>query len=79
MHSKRILFRYTNYNVAENKISFVSGWDFNRNNLTVFKTESLCISGCCVNVTLCSDYAVVNFDFALGANDFASACACEVA
>ena len=78
VHSSRKLGANANNNVTED-CSSVSGFDLNRYDFLVRYAEFFSISGSDVDVTLCSDNAFSDLNLTAGANELASAAACDVA
>ena len=71
VHSSRKLGAYANYNIAENKASAV-GVDLNGNDLLISNTYSFSICGSKVDVTLSSDNAFCDLNFACRTYELAS-------
>ncbi len=78
VHSSRELGANTNNYVAED-CSSVSGFDLYGYDFLVSYAEFFSISGCDVDVTLCSDNAFSDLNLTAGTNELASAAACDVA
>ena len=78
MHCKGILGAYSYDNITENKRTSV-GVDPNGNYLLILETELFGILGSCMNVTLCNDNALTDFDLALRTCYLTAGCACNIA
>ena len=79
MHSPCGRIRNTNNHIAENEAPLVCRGYLNGNDLPVRKPFSFCVLRRSVDMALCGDHALFNFDLALRADDFACARAVKMA
>ena len=77
VHCGSIACAYSANNVAQNSLSAV-GVKLDPNNFLVGNAESFCILGSEVNVALCNDYALFEFNFAAGTDKLAGSRAVKV-
>ena len=77
MHSQRIAVAYTNYYVAEYKASAVC-INLNGYNVAVLNAQCLGICVGCMNMTLCSDYALCDLNLSAWSDDLTCSASSDV-